>query len=511
MMDNIIETNAQLTEKGLFLETTDKYFVLESTVDTDGYYQFDIGYFHDDWESFISIKVMYPDGESADFLHGLLHGRNKAQINIYLKKGKNTLRFQHCFCLGTHIFHIENKGKAENLCFELSPRKDLLFSDKKKSLRTFLKNHREKLLKIETSDGVNIPFETEELNSSNLLLKAMVNVFPNADAIYGLGHGVHTLNYYLENGKILSQKIEIKEIPQETKFQFINFNVGNANATLLFLPNGKKLLIDSATNSTAEEKLIPWLEKNAIKLDYYLLTHFHDDHDGCIDEILAKNDIAKPDSEKVSELIKADREERYSYLKNFSYLDSTMLCWYDELDKIWDLGGVKADILNSRFDENGEAVEIYNYSFLKKNEHNYENSTSVSFMFDYNGFRYYHGADNYAHTQERYMSDMIKAKRTDELNCHWFYANHHFVCDINPIFINTLNPVAVYVPNNFIYHRVLYVNSYKEGVENYYFSDKRLENTLISNEVGSAKVCVNDGNDWYYETLQDKDLFCNAD
>ena len=29
----------------------------------------------------------------------------------------------------------------------------------------------------------------------------------------------------------------------------------------------------------------------------------------------------------------------------------------DELDKIWDLGGVKAEVLNSCYDENGKAVE----------------------------------------------------------------------------------------------------------------------------------------------------------
>ena len=102
--------------------------------------------------------------------------------------------------------------------------------------------------------------------------------------------------------------------------------------------------------------------------------------------------------------------------------------------------------------------------------------------------------------------DMIKQGRDAELNSHWFYANHHFINDINAKFINTLNPVGVYVPNNLIYHRAAYTYYYKENVSDYYFSHKRLSDTLVSEEVGNVKVCVNTADDWYYEIMQDEDL-----
>ena len=46
-----------------------------------------------------------------------------------------------------------------------------------------------------------------------------------------------------------------------------------------------------------------------------------------------------------------------------------------------------------------------------------------------------------------------------------------------------------------------YTRMYKNEVEKYYFSGKRLADTLISGEVGNVRVCVNSGDDWYYENL----------
>ncbi len=504
-IENLVEIRTPINEKGLLISSADQYFATEMTVEADGYYEIEIGYAHDDWEAFMAVFVYNPDGELSKCTQGLPHGQNKYSFLLYLKSGKSTIHFKHNYTNGTQIFSLKNLGLENDFSYEISPRKDVLFLDNQKKLQTFLTNYTDSLVKVETSDGINIPF-TIEKPSEHMLFLPRNNVFPQKEAVYNLGEGEHTLLYYLESGAVLEQKIEIKKTPPKADLQYINFNVGKANATLFKLPNGKYLLVDSATEAGARDKIVPYLEKHSIKLDYYLITHFHKDHIGLKDEIIETHALTKPDENEVTKMLTADKESRYYYLKNFSYLDSTMLCYYDELHKIWDLGGVNIDILNSRFNENGEKTEVYKYSFINNNEHNYENATSVSFMLDYNGFRYYHGADNYAYAQERYMADMIKAGRTEELSCHWFYANHHFVCDISPTFINTLNPVVVYVSNDVMYHRTLYRKYYKEGVENYYFSHKRLENTLMSNEVGNARVCVNSGDDWYYEILLDEDM-----
>lgn len=509
MTINLLSTNATVNSKGILLCQKGDYFIFEVEAETDDYYLFDIGYEHNDWEAFHQVTVTYPTGESVKGLQGFQHGRTRGEILLYLKKGKNKIQFNHHFCLPIQIRYVKCRGRADCIPYELSPCNILFFRETPKRIQTFLKNYRQRIIKIETEAGIALSFRTKDKGDDEYR-RSMQYVFLEKEEILKLENGTHTLGYHLANGTVLYQKLEICQDVQKTDFKYINLNVGHGNSTLLFLPNGKKLLIDSADEDCARNKVIPFLEKHSIKIDYYLLTHRHPDHDGLMEEILETHGITKPPAEKVSTLMTANKNKRYAYLTQFSYLDSSMLCCYDNLHDIWDLGGVQAEILNSRYDENGEPVEMYNYPFIENNEHNYENATSVAIMFDYNGFHCYHGADNYAYSQERYLSDMIKAKRTKELACHWFYANHHFVCDISPTFINTLNPVGVYITNGNIYYRHTYKTTYKQDVEAYYFASKRLSDTLIADEVGTAVVNINSADDWYYETFSDDDFFMSS-
>ena len=505
-MHNLIETNALKTQKGILFKTNEDYIIIETNAQKDGYYDLAIGYAHDDWEAYVRIDITYPNGDTCGFMQGLLHGKNEMTVSVYLMEGTNKIKFRHHFKDCTEIFYVENKGLAKKLRYEISPKSDTLFADKKKAIKVFVKNYRDALIKIEADGKIDIPFKTQARDITNEYSASMADIYPDSDIVYNLGEGKHNLVYMFESGKKLCQNIEINNKTPQTKMQFINFDVEQANATLIFLPNGKKLLVDSGTKKMAEERVIPYLKNNNIKLDYYLLTHFHNDHQGLKDEILEMYGIKKPDVKRIDKLIKKDKKKRYSYLKKFGYLDSSMLRYYDEIHKIWDLGGVELTAANSRFNENGEPTKQYHYSFIKNNEHNYENSTSVSFMLKFNGFGYYHSADNYGFCQDRYMSDMIKMGRENELDCHWFYASHHFINDINAKFINTLNPVGVYVPNNMLYRRAAYSYYYKDNVEDYYFSHKRLKDTLVSVQTGSAKVSVNSSEDWYYEVLEYENL-----
>ncbi|MBQ2743528.1 MAG: MBL fold metallo-hydrolase [Oscillospiraceae bacterium] len=509
---NVAETNALGTEKGLMLQTNGDYFTFETTVPSDGYYNIALGYSHDSWEMYFQIKVTYPDGRESLDTYSAFAEEPEVAATVWLEKGKNLVRVRHnmsqkeIHILPFEIFYVENRGKIKALPYGILPAKVTFFLDAPKTPRGVIANYKEKLVKIETDSGVEIPF-TAEPYGTRIITEAMVRVHSDKEAVAKLSPGTYKLNYILESGKVLSQELNVLETAPETGLEYINFNVGQANSTLIKLPNGKNMLIDSGYEKSANEQIIPYLEKHNIKLDYYLLTHFHNDHWGMKDEILRMYGIKIPDQTKADALVKADKQERYDYLRDFCYLDSSMLCYYDELHKIWDIGGVTMDVLNSRFDENGEEMEIYNYPFYRINEHNYENATSVSFMLDYNGFRYYHGADNYAFSQERYMYDMIKQKRTDELSCDWFYGNHHFICDTSMQFIVTLNPKVVFIPNSEVYYRSLYTKYYKKYVEDYNFYNKRLTETIVSGRNGSARVCVNSKDDWYYEVISDDDMY----
>lgn len=505
-MSEFIKTNVEITENGVFLMGRDDYVVQEFSVEKDGYYALEIEYAHDDWEGYIKGETTYPDGTASTFLKGLPHGRNKISINVFFKAGTNLLKINQSF--GQILLrNVINKGPTEITDYELTPENVFFSCDAPKCLKTVIKNYRKELVEIKTESGIPIPFEIHAKEPYNEYTASMIEVLLNNEVLLGLGKGEHTLCYCLENGVALKQRFTVKEVTPKTNLQFINFNVGCANATLLSLPNGKNMLVDSATDKSAREKIIPYLEKHSLKVDYYLLTHFHSDHFGCVDEILEQNGIKKPDQKQAEKMVKADKASREGYLKNYGYLDSSMLCFYDEIHNIWDLGGVKIEVLNSQFDENGKPMYIYNYPFIKNNEHNFENATSVSFMLDYNGFRYYHGADNYAFSQDRLIVDYTKQGREDELRCHYFFGNHHFICDTSAEFMNTLNPKVVFVPIcGTIYSRSTYQYVYKENVKDYYFSHKRLSDTLISSETGNVRVCVNSADNWYYENIQDEDL-----
>lgn len=89
-------------------------------------------------------------------------------------------------------------------------------------------------------------------------------------------------------------------------------DVGQGDATAISLPNGKTMLIDSGTKDS-KEQLKEYLNKNVLKqskvIDYFIITHPHDDHIGgsamIFDEYEVKN-FYRPNVYSVAE---AQQEE----------------------------------------------------------------------------------------------------------------------------------------------------------------------------------------------------------
>ena len=71
-------------------------------------------------------------------------------------------------------------------------------------------------------------------------------------------------------------------------------DVGQADSSLIYLPNGEIMLIDAGGNSTAN-KLSEYLseEKGIEKIDYLIGTHPHEDHIGGLDVIINNFDIGE--------------------------------------------------------------------------------------------------------------------------------------------------------------------------------------------------------------------------
>ncbi len=473
----------------------------------DGYFEVEFSYFHDDWDNWLDVTIFYPDGESLKYMPSLPHGRRSISLPFYLKKGLNAITVKHDFGHDVLIKDIKILNES-NRQSELSPNFDSLFLGEEKQLQVVLKSYNASLSKIVSKKGeIRFCERNAKLNNSYAGFRIHhKEILLNMEDVLALGEGEHKLNFLLSNGENLIYTLRIAKA-KNYALQILNFNIGCASSTLITLPNGKNLLIDSSEDADCKKTILPYFNKHNIKIDYYLLTHFHSDHWGCLDEILDMNGIEKPDEAKVSELISKDNSERIDYLKNFRYLDSTMLKFYDEIHEIWDLGGVNMTATNSRFDQYGNPMKIHNIAYVKYNEHNFENSTSVSFILRYNGFGYYHGADNYAFAQTRLHEDYKKWGKEAELDCQYYYANHHFHCDISADFIKTVNPQVTFVSvNDSVYSRSTYAYDYIENVKNYYYSNKRLTDTLISFETGSAKVYINSGDDWTYESIVNKYL-----
>ena len=213
---------------------------------------------------------------------------------------------------------------------------------------------------------------------------------------------------------------------------------------------------------------------------------------GCLDAVLERYPMGKPEKEKVDRYIAvADHVKREEYLSGFTFLDNTMLCRYDRLDKVWNLGGVEILVLNSRYERGGS----------RSMHDGGENEASVSMMIRYKEFQYYHGADNQASNQRRNLDDFAATGKLPELECHYMQANHHFHGDMLPEMIHAINPVAVVVPaNQAIFSRSAYMVDYVQGVVEADHPNKRLKDTFVSYLSGTVCALVNSGEDWHYET-----------
>ena len=79
--------------------------------------------------------------------------------------------------------------------------------------------------------------------------------------------------------------------PSENEMGVYFIDVGQADSTLFIFPDGKTLLID-AGNEADEKTVIDFIKGLDIKrLDYVVATHPHEDHIGCMSEVLSYFDI----------------------------------------------------------------------------------------------------------------------------------------------------------------------------------------------------------------------------
>ena len=66
-----------------------------------------------------------------------------------------------------------------------------------------------------------------------------------------------------------------------------NIDVEQASATLFVAPGGKTLLMDSGKNGAGGRVKAVMDRAGVSAIDFFVLTHYHEDHDGGIDSLIA--------------------------------------------------------------------------------------------------------------------------------------------------------------------------------------------------------------------------------
>lgn len=234
--------------------------------------------------------------------------------------------------------------------------------------------------------------------------------------------------------------------------------VSHGNAVLFMLPTGKTMLVDCGTSTMRDEVVIPLLQNNNItKLDYFILTHYHQDHDS------------------------GDRGET--------------------IKKMFDIG----QFYDYKSFEEGDTLQLERCHMKVLNAYSSgsdENTRSLSFKLEYNGFIYGHGADIYESNQQKILEYF-----PDDVKAHVYSANHHLHGTVCAEYYRKMDPCIVFnQAQEAIYARSAYTQTYLfDVVEWLKKNSKRYIETLTPLEVGTVVIRANSETDWTYETYINSD------
>ena len=268
----------------------------------------------------------------------------------------------------------------------------------------------------------------------------------------GLPLGRDQVAFEFADGWQCKADLDLRPRREPSPWEIVTLDVNHGTAVFMRLPDGKTLLLDTAKPDEFERVVLPFLQTNRIThLDTVVITHYHDDHAGGLPRLRAT----------------VPSGQFYDY-KSF------------KAGEEFELDGLKVRVLNSYADGNDE------------------NSRSLSLRFEYHGFVYVHGADNYAQNQRRQLTQFPAS----ELRAQVFHANHHFHGSADVGFLRTLDPVLVIVSaEQAVYARGTFTTLFQHGVEDSLrAASRRYQESLLTRDVGSVLLHIRDGEHWEYET-----------
>ncbi|MFC1568731.1 CBM35 domain-containing protein [bacterium] len=339
---------------------------------------------------------------------------------------------------------------------EITPVKNVYYKNRTTSDRIIQLNKNHNSLMNVTLEEKPLLLESEPV----WYLEDAVKFNLPVDFLETLNAGSHQILFNFENTESISFQLNIKDSEPESDWTIISLDVRHGTSVLMRLPTGKHLLIDTGTEQMCQERVIPFLDRHQIDLDYLWITHHHRDHEGGKDLLLSKY----PD------LIITD---------NHDY----------QTDQQFDFENIQCLILNSYSDGNDQGGE---------------NSRSLSIRMEYHGFVYTHGGDIYGENQQKILKRYSKNNSINLLLSHVYHANHHFHGSVDVNYLRAIDPYLMLVSGEeHIYGRGAYTCQVQQNVIQYlHKNEKRLIEDLLPFEVGHVVLRIKDKEIWQYETYQ---------
>jgi competence protein ComEC len=404
------------------------------------------------------IRYRSPEGEKEQTF---IRNGVERKIGFGWSTGWNTLAVPTCLQKGVNTIALNTGwGKIDVDCLTvnpirpepfMTPRRDVFYRKSPRDLRLKLNRFGRKVERI-VCGGRDIPFSTD----SYPFEEDAVFLTISSKAASKIPEGKQALSLKLDDGDSLRFGLSVAGRRKPSRLTIVAPDVGHGSSVLFMLPSKKTLLVDCGKAGARDGVVIPFLERHSIrKLDYFMITHYHEDHDG--------GDGGKTIMKK------------YGVGEFFDYKTFAT-------GRTIDVEGVKIKILNGFWDGTDE------------------NTRSLSFRLEYNGFVYVHGGDVYAENQRRIMNQFPGDVRADV-----YFANHHFHGSVDDDYLReTLPSVVLLQAQEAVYARSAYMVDFREKVEP--FLRERTNGTaevLPCIDVGTVVIRVNGRDDWTYETYAD--------
>lgn len=204
----------------------------------------------------------------------------------------------------------------------------------------------------------------------------------------------------------------ICNLARTEELQIVHIDVDQGDATLFVSPSGQTMLVDSGKNGHGDRIRSAMLNAGVTRIDHLVTTHYHEDHYGGADEL-----VAEPDFVEVGQVY--DRGDKAflpsAKLEGIRFIEYENALGHRALhlqrgEKISLDAAMTVTCIASGSAVIGEDPVHHG---------SHENDMSIALLIEYGHFRYFVGGDIEIHTEAKI------AERDLVLDADVYQANHH--------------------------------------------------------------------------------------